>query len=623
MVNSRGIVGAIAALSVVHACTIVAVTKEASADKTPLTAHTDDAGSGAADLRLVYVPAADYENGTERAVYSFKPGYPRVTTWQRGPHYEPKAGETLSEPLGYIPQVAHTYAYFDQDYGMMNEVQLSIAESTCAAKTVGWPSDVPYGYNLFGIAELTKLALERCDSARCAITTMGDAAVKYGFFSEDSGSPHEPGYSDTAEALAISDKYGETWIFHVMTGPMNASAVWAAQRVPPGHVAAVANGFIIRQLNLTDSANYMASSNVESFALSMGWWDPSAGPFDFTAAYNYHAPDGAIGPLYVGRRIWRILDWYAPSLKLNATLGESTLPTYPFSVLADKPVTLDSLFTLLKDHYEGTPFDMTKGLAAGPFGNPVRFDGPTYGIDGGWERSISMYRTMFSFVLQTNGNLPDHLGGTAWYGQGSPHGTVYIPFSCRQTAVPTSYLVGKQSEFHPESSWWVFDFVNNWSLLRFNAINAEVRAEANVWQARAVADQHSWRQKKDVTIATLQAANNAFADQVFQAWWALAWRLVSKFSDGYITTGEGEADTKTPGYPAAWLRQTEFFNWPGTTFHPPPGEVVTELAPAAHSAAGRSTWSSLALVVTGVAVGMWAQNARRSFVRRSQYERLL
>ncbi|RHY32491.1 hypothetical protein DYB32_002527 [Aphanomyces invadans] len=520
MVNSRGIVGAIAALSVVHACTIVAVTKEASADKTPLTAHTDDAGSGAADLRLVYVPAADYENGTERAVYSFKPGYPRVTTWQRGPHYEPKAGETLSEPLGYIPQVAHTYAYFDQDYGMMNEVQLSIAER-----------------------------------------------------------------------------------------PMNASAVWAAQRVPPGHVAAVANGFIIRQLNLTDSANYMASSNVESFALSMGWWDPSAGPFDFTAAYNYHAPDGAIGPLYVGRRIWRILDWYAPSLKLNATLGESTLPTYPFSVLTDKPVTLDSLFTLLKDHYEGTPFDMTKGLAAGPFGNPVRyatrflrqdaatillgvvgpltmvvvnrFDGPTYGIDGGWERSISILR-----------------GGTI-------RGCALLRWIAE--------IDGRR----------VFDFVNNWSLLRFNAINAEVRAEANVWQARAVADQHSWRQKKDVTIATLQAANNAFADQVFQAWWALAWRLVSKFSDGYITTGEGEADTKTPGYPAAWLRQTEFFNWPGTTFHPPPGEVVTELAPAAHSAAGRSTWSSLALVVTGVAVGMWAQNARRSFVRRSQYERLL
>lgn len=33
----------------------------------------------------------------------------------------------------------HTYGYFDQNYGLTNEVGLAIAESTAAAKTVGWP----------------------------------------------------------------------------------------------------------------------------------------------------------------------------------------------------------------------------------------------------------------------------------------------------------------------------------------------------------------------------------------------------------------------------------------------------------------------------------------------------
>ncbi|RHX99976.1 hypothetical protein DYB36_013467, partial [Aphanomyces astaci] len=483
---------------------------------------------GAADLRLVFVPAADYDHGSERAVYDFNPGYPRVTTMQRGPDYMPKVGENLTEPLGYIPQVQHTYAYFDQDYGIMNEVQLSIAESTCAAKTVGWPTDVPYGYNMFGIAELTKLALERCDSAR---------SVKYGFYSEDSGSPLTPGYGDSAEALAISDKYGETWIFH------NASAVWAAQRVPPGHVAAVANGFIIRELNLTNSDNYLASPNVHSFAQSMGWWDPSAGPFDFTAAYNYHTP-GPIGPLYVGRRVWRILDWFAPSLRLNATLGQSTLPTYPFSVPVDAPVTLHSVFELLKDHYEGTAFDMTQGLAAGPFGNPTR----------------------------------------------------------------------------------VFDFVNNWSLLRFNQINADVRAEAAVWQARAMDQQLQWRKQPTVNASQLQAANNLFADQVFDAWWALAWRLVSKFTDGFVTTGEGAGQMQIPGYPAAWLRQTEFNNWPGKTFRPPVAEMPTVLATSFADpldGGNGGVWHSLALVVAGVAVGVWGQRVRERYARRRSYDRLL
>ncbi|RHY61821.1 hypothetical protein DYB34_001816 [Aphanomyces astaci] len=436
MVTCHAIVAAIAALSVAQACTIVAVTKEASADKTPLTAHTDDAGFGAADLRLVFVPAADYDHGSERAVYDFNPGYPRVTTMQRGPDYMPKVGENLTEPLGYIPQVQHTYAYFDQDYGIMNEVQLSIAESTCAAKT----------------------------------------------------------------------------------------------RVPPGHVAAVANGFIIRELNLTNSDNYLASPNVHSFAQSMGWWDPSAGPFDFTAAYNYHTP-GPIGPLYVGRRMWRILDWFAPSLSLNASLGQSTLPTYPFSVPVDAPVTLHSVFELLKDHYEGTT---------------------------------------------------------------------------------------------------VFDFVNNWSLLRFNQINADVRAEAAVWQARAMDQQLQWRKQPTVNASQLQAANNLFADQVFDAWWALAWRLVSKFTDGFVTTGEGAGQMQIPGYPAAWLRQTEFNNWPGKTFRPPVAEMPTVLATTTSFAdpldggnGGRGVWQSLALVVAGGAVGVWGQRVRERYARRRSYDRLL
>ena len=27
---------------------------------------------------------------------------------------------------------------------------------------------------------------------------------------------------------------------------------------------------------------------------------------------------------------------------------------------------------LMRDHYEGTPYDMTKGIDAGPFGSPLR-----------------------------------------------------------------------------------------------------------------------------------------------------------------------------------------------------------------------------------------------------------
>ncbi len=63
---------------------------------------------------------------------------------------------------------------------------------------------------------------------------------------------------------------------------------------------------------------------------------------------------------------------------------------------------------LLRDYYQGTPYDMTHGLGAGPFQAPVRWDSPIKNIQGGWERPFSMYRTLFSFVLQSRHHLlPD------------------------------------------------------------------------------------------------------------------------------------------------------------------------------------------------------------------------
>ncbi|KAF0682890.1 Aste57867_25025 [Aphanomyces stellatus] len=561
-------------LSTAKACTVIGVTHKATLDGSSLLAHSDDAGGGTADTRLVRVPAADHAPGSKRAVYNFNGGYPRLTSKERGPLYEPVGNQTLMEPLGYIPQVPHTYAYFDLDYGMMNEVQLSIAESTCTAKTVGWAKDVPYGFNLFGIAELTKVALERCDSARCAVKTMGDLAVEYGFFSEDSGDPNKPAYMDSSEALAISDKHGEMWVFHVMTGAQNASAVWAAQRVPDGHVTAIANAFTIREMNLTDTDNFLASSNVVSFAESMGWYTPGT-PFDFAKAYAWDdlsVVPGKILPLYAGRRVWRIYDTFAPSLQLDARLGfQVNFTTYPFSVPVDAPVSLSKVVELMGDHYEGTPYDMTKGLGAGPFGSPIRYDGPMFNVTGGWERPIAMFRTMFAFVLQIQAPakaLGDHLAGTAWFAQDSPHGSVFLPFSCAQTAVPTSYTTGNQSVFNTESSWWAFNFVNQWSMIRWNVINAEVRGVMADTQGRAIALHASWIVEK-LNATQVQTSANAFVSDVVASWWRLAWSLVGKYSCGYVTTGEGAGQMKVPGYSAAWLSVSEFNGWPGASYVDP------------------------------------------------------
>lgn len=67
-------------------------------------------------------------------MYQFQDPYPRLVADERGPGYSARHGQTKSVPLGYIPQVPHTFAYHDADYGMVNEHQLAISESTSSSK---------------------------------------------------------------------------------------------------------------------------------------------------------------------------------------------------------------------------------------------------------------------------------------------------------------------------------------------------------------------------------------------------------------------------------------------------------------------------------------------------------
>jgi dipeptidase len=295
-----------------------------------------------------------------------------------------------------------------------------------------------------------------------------------------------------------------------------------------------------------------------------------------------HQGDYPFYPLYVGRRIWRVFDLLAPSLKLDPRLG--FIPerkTYPATVRPDRQdLSAQHVMALLRDHYQGTEFDTSKGLKAGPFGSPVQYDPNQYfsaGVAGGWERPISIYRQLFSFVAVSRDWLPDEVGGFFWFGHGPAHTTAYVPFYASALRPPASYLDVRQTTFSQDASWWAFDFVSNWATLKYRYMvkdiqEAQREAEAQGEVLQLVSEQHALElllavgsQDADKSVAEfLTEVVCGHASAVTAGWWQLAWKLVAKYADGYVANEDGSR--QQPGYPTPWLKQVGFEEFPGDSF---------------------------------------------------------
>jgi dipeptidase len=567
------------------------VGSEASASGAAMVGHTEDSGASANDVRFVRVPRKQWPKGSMRPLYKVSANYPRIVDAERAPDYAAVGDQVPVPVLGYIEQVPETFAYWDLDYGVQNEHGLSIGESTCTANTVGWSSDVPYGYNKLGIEEMSKIAMERCATARCAVQLMGDLAVEHGFYSADSGNPAHPEYSGTSECLALADSAGELWNFHVLTGRNNASAIWAAQRMPKDHVVAVGNAFTIRALDLNDKDNFLYSADVTKLAEEMGWWswDEAVAPgiFDFFSAYGYTPEPGNLADTlsyYSSRRMWRIFSLLSPheGAKLDQDKGNlpKTKDPLPASVPAPKgSVTLQMVQDAFRDHYEGTKFDLTKGMAAGPFGNPNRI--PGVGAVGGWERAISMYRTSWSFV---NVARPQKLA-QVWFAYDAPHGSTYLPFYGAATeGAPESYHShkGHLAKFSFEVAWWPYNIINQYQDLNFKLINADVVARAHQVEAAARRQCAEWEANaagSDHQLDVLTARTNALATEQVKETWEFVWHLFTKFGRYMITFNETETGEKSQFYPAWWMKSPEvsYVGWPfKDTSHAPSSQVPAD-----------------------------------------------
>ena len=272
-----------------ESCTCIMVGKDASTDGSVMTSHTCDAYYR---TWLEFVPAQEFDNDTTHKVQS---GTMHThTKW---------SGEKIFL-RGEIPDVKKTFAYLNTAYPCLNEKQLAIGETTITGKKV-----MVNKKGMFLIEELERIALQRCTTARQAITLIGKLIKEYG-------------YGDSGECITIADTK-EVWQMEIFgEGTDNIGGVWAAQRIPDDHVGVAANLSRIGELKLKNKDYYMASENVQKVAKKMNLWDGKK-PFIFWKAYSGEKPFTI--------REYFVFNTVAPGLNLKFDSDE-----LPFSVKPEK-----------------------------------------------------------------------------------------------------------------------------------------------------------------------------------------------------------------------------------------------------------------------------------------------
>ena len=438
-----------------HACTNVLVTKGASTDGSNMISYAADSHQLYGEL--YYVPAGVWQSGEMR----------QINEWDTGKF------------LGYIPQVPRTF----QRVGNMNEHQLIIAETTYGGRP---ELEDPKGIMDYG--SLIYVALERAETAREAIRIIVDLANEYGYYS-------------SGESFSLADKE-EVWVMDLIgKGPDSKGIVWVARRVPDGYICAHANQARISTFPLDDPENCMYAPDVITFAREKGYFSGEDKDFSFCDAY---APLDFSGMRGCEARAWSafnilcdgkftFVDEDGNEVTADAydyidyAMGWDKTKRFPLFVKPSRKISVKDVADVMRDHYEGTPMDMTQDIGAGGNALPYRWRPMGFEYEGKSytnERAIATQQTGFWFVGQSRGWLPDMIGGVNWFGCDDAATSYLTPIYTCITEVPECFRVGNGNmiTYSPTSAFWMTNRVANACYKAYNIMFPTVDAEIDAWE---------------------------------------------------------------------------------------------------------------------------------------------
>ena len=547
------------------ACTNVLVTKGASTDGSNMVSYAADSHQLYGEL--YYLPAGIWAEGEMRKIYE----------WDTGKY------------LGEIPQIARTY----QRVGNMNEHQLLIAETTYGGRP---ELEDPKGIMDYG--SLIYVALERARTAKEAIKVIVDLANTYGYYS-------------SGESFSIADTE-EVWVMDLIgKGPDNKGIVWVARRVPDGYICAHANQARISTFPLNDPENCMYAPDVITFAREKGYFSGEDKYFSFCDAY---APLDFSGMRGCEARAWSAFNILCDGKftfedengnivtkdaydYIDYAMGWDKTKRFPLFVKPSRKISMKNVADVMRDHYEGTPMDMTKDIGAGGNALPYRWRPMGFEHEGKkyvYERAIATQQTGFWFVGQSRGWLPDMIGGLLWFGCDDAATSYLTPIYTNTTAIPECFRVGNGNmiTYSPTSAFWMTNRVANACYKAYNIMFPTVDAEIDAWEnsmmeavkaadqeALKLYDEANARPRKQIGRSKSKKVVDSFAalrqyltdfsvgnaQKIFDKWVALEQLLLVKYIDGNVKAQNKDGSFVTnehtdcipakitqPGYTEKW-----------------------------------------------------------------------
>ena len=516
----------VVALTPALACTNFIITKGASTDGSVMVSYSAD--SHQLYGCLYKHNATKYKAGAMLA----------VNEWDTGKY------------LGDIPQVTQTYSTLSN----MNEHGLIITETT-----YGGRHELYNPEGIIDYGSLIYITLQRAKTAREAIDTIVTLANTYGYASE-------------GESFSIGDK-NEAWIMELIgKGPGKKGIVWVARRVPDGYISGHANQARITTFPLNDPENTLYAEDVISLAREKGYFNGKDEEFSFADAY---APLDFSAMRGCDARIWSFFRMFAEGMDqyLDYAMGHNPANRLPLWVKPTHKLSPKQVFDAMRDHYEGTPLDMTTDIGAGGHALPYRWRPMNFEVDGKTyvnERAIATQQTGFWMVGQARQDKTSIL----WFGTDDAATSPLTPIYVNTTEAPECLREGNGTmlKYSDTSMFWITNRVTQFAYLRYDLIGKKVREFIDEWENKAfdlvehidIALANTPSAKKKAKIAT--EFSTSTAQSLFDIWVNLDKYLMVKYIDGnvkgedengFMDNGNGKdipGEIEQPGYSEKWKR---------------------------------------------------------------------